>query len=123
MRIETGIDIVSIDRIKDKFNNDSHFMHLIFTDNEIEELNSKSRRFQTIAGRWCAKEAFSKALGTGFGRHLNWKDVEILSDEDGKPRIHLSREQREELRIKSISLSISHTKDNAIAVITIILRK
>lgn len=120
MKIETGIDIVSIERIREKFSNDSHLMHLIFTEKEINEIENKPNLFQTIAGRWCAKEAFSKALGTGFGRHLNWKDVEILSDEDGKPCIHLSREQREELRIESISLSISHTADNAVAVAVIV---
>ncbi|MFO8062836.1 MAG: holo-ACP synthase [bacterium] len=120
MRIETGVDIVSIDRIRDKFADDGHFMHLIFTDSEIRDINSKQSRFETIAGRWAGKEAFSKAMGTGMGKELNWKDIEIIPDINKKPVLHIDQTVKDNFSIDSVSLSISHTAENAVAVVVIV---
>ena len=120
MRIETGIDMVSISRIENKFHDNDELLHLIFTDREIENISCKAHKYQSIAGRWCAKEAFAKALGTGIGKTVSWRDIEILSDRKGKPIVHISESIRDCFEINSISLSISHTEDNAIAVIIVV---
>ncbi len=115
MRIETGIDIIEIERIKQKFQHNNKFLHLVFTENEIKQVENKNIMFQTLAGKWASKEAFSKALGTGIGKDLHWLDIEISNDINGKPIITVKKHIIEKFNIQNISLSISHSKDTAIA--------
>lgn len=85
--IGIGADIVNIKRIEKicKKNKDS-FLKKIFTKQEIKTLkNIKSNQNSKIATRFAAKEAFSKALGTGFGKNLSFLNLEVLSNEEGKP--------------------------------------
>ena len=100
MIIGHGIDIEWIDRIEDAHRKSSSFASRILTDRELAVFESLQghRQMSYLAGRWSAKEAFSKALGTGIGQ-LTFRDIEVLNDGAGRPiltssafsgRVHLS---------------------------------
>jgi len=119
-----GIDLIEVERIKKTaLKSGDRFYTRIFTENEINyckkgsDLNNQS---QCFAARFAAKEAFFKAIGTGLRNGLHWKDVEVSNNELGKPDLVLRNTALEIIeRIKSpnILLSISHTKNAAIAVV------
>ena len=120
MAVLCGVDIVEIDRIKSSFDScGDSFRDRIFTCNEINYCESKKTvRFESYAARFAAKEAVSKAFGTGIGNGLGWKDMEILNDPKGKPYVVLherARELFEEMKARGISLSLSHCKSYAVA--------
>ena len=120
MIVGTGVDIVKVDRIEKVVNRTSSFLKGSFTDNEIEYINKKKNKYETIAGFFAAKEAMSKALGTGF-RGFRLTDIEIITNDLGKPEILLSEKIQELFKLKSYRahLSISHTKDDAIAFVVL----
>ena len=91
-----------------------HFLKKIYTPNEIIYCKSHTNMAPHLAGRFAAKEAVVKALGTGF-RGITWKDIEILNNEQGRPVIVLSPEVSKNLGYPSIMISISHTREHAIA--------
>lgn len=109
-----GIDIVELNRIEAILNRQNGFVERILTEKErsIFETLSDKRKIEYLAGRFAAKEAFSKAYGTGIGKGLSFLDIEICTDEHGKPFI-----------VKPIStyvhLSISHSKEYAVAQVII----
>ena len=112
-----GIDIIEIDRIKEAITKNSKFMDRIFTINEREAFKKKNHSPQTIAGYFAAKEAVSKALGTGI-RNMRWKDIEITNDSLGKPCVTLYNNAKNlaySMSIEKILVSISHSRENAIA--------
>lgn len=112
----TGIDITEVDRIKANLDNEK-FLNKIYSANEIEHLKHRKLNAQTAAGMFAAKEAVSKALGTGFSNF--WPShIEILKNEDGKPYVNLTNNallRAEEMNIENIQISISHTSEHAIA--------
>ena len=113
----TGADIIEIDRIERAFNCSNKFFSRIFTKKEREYLQSTGLKFATMAGYFAAKEATSKALGTGF-RDFSFKDIEITKDAVNKPSISLHGEAKsiaESLGVNHIHLSISHNRTTAIA--------
>ncbi|OOM81190.1 holo-ACP synthase [Clostridium sp. BL-8] len=116
MIIGIGTDIIEINRIEKAVNRTKNFIIKSFTNSEIEYFNSKGLKSNIIAGNFAAKEAVSKALGTGF-RGFGLKDIEILRDSLGKPVVHLSDKLYKLIGIKefNIHISISHSKENAIA--------
>lgn len=119
MILGIGIDIIEISRIEKAIERTNKFLERNFSKKEIEYFKSKSYRAESIAGSFAAKEALSKALGTGF-RGFSLKDVEILRDELGKPYIEFSEKLKkilEDRKIKKIKihLSISHNRGNSIA--------
>lgn len=116
MIIGIGTDIIEIERIEKVINRTSSFIEKSFTNNEIEYFKSKGLKGNVIAGNFAAKEAISKAIGTGF-RGFGLKDIEVLRDELGKPIVKLSDKVYELLDVKefNIYISISHSKENAIA--------
>ncbi len=112
----TGTDIVEISRIEKALKKES-FVKKCFTENETAYLKSKNFRPETAAGIFAAKEAVSKALGTGF-RGFMPKDVEILHDEFMKPYVNLLSEAEKTasvLGINNIHISISHCMNYALA--------
>ena len=114
--LDIGVDIVEIERIKRYLNKNENFLKKLFTEKEIELFREKGYAPQTIAGNFAAKEAISKSLGLGI-RGYNFKDIEILRNELGKPIV----KTHNNLEIK---VSISHGKDYAVAnAITIIKDK
>jgi len=120
----TGIDLIDIQRIKKSLEKSAdQFCQSLFTENEIqyckrtENLNVQS---QCFAARFAAKEAFFKALGTGLRDGLQWKDVEVLNDDLGKPSLHLQNKTLQIINaeeINNVQLSLSHNKSHATAVV------
>ncbi len=110
-----GIDIVDIERIEKSVLN-SRFLSKVYSKKEIDFFSSKKNPYPSMAGNWAAKEAFSKALGTGFnGFSLN--EVSVLREENGKPFLELSGKALEIAKGLSFSVSISHTDTLATAVV------
>ena len=89
MIIGIGTDIIEIDRIEKAINRNNGFLDKVFTAREIEMFKERNMRSEVIAGNFAAKEAVSKALGTGF-RGFSLGDIEILRDQLGKPIVYLS---------------------------------
>ncbi len=114
-----GIDIVEIDRIEKLLENYSDkFLKRIFTVHEIDYCSRKKNR-GSYAARFATKEAVFKATGYGLGKGITWKDVEVTNDEKGKPEVHLYGKTAEILKDKSVYLSITHSRDAAIAMVVV----
>lgn len=119
MVLGSGVDIIEVERVKQAVKKwGDSFLKKVFTDKEINY--SKKRRFayQHLAARFATKEAVLKAFGGGWTRTLPWKDVEIINDKNGKPDIRLYREAKkiyDKKHIEKIVVSMSHTKDYAVA--------
>ena len=112
----TGTDIIEIERIKKAIEKDS-FIKRYFTEKEFLYFKSKSLRPETIAGNFAAKEAISKALGTGFSG-FEPIELEILRDEKGMPFVNTFGKAKNFILYKNISkifISISHNNTCAIA--------
>jgi holo-[acyl-carrier protein] synthase len=109
-----GTDIVEVERIEKSINRTEKFLEKVFTQREVDYCNSKPNRYERYAGRFCAKEAVSKALGTGV-RNFKLTDMEILNDELGKPIIYFNGQLGNLEKEYEIHLSISHCKDYATA--------
>ncbi|MCR3760558.1 holo-ACP synthase [Clostridium felsineum] len=112
-----GVDIIEIERIKRAIDRNNNFIEKLFSDKEKEYITDKKIMAQYIAGRFSAKEAVSKALGTGF-RGFGFKDIEIHKDKLGKPIVILNGRAKaiaEDIGDYQIELSISHDRDKAIA--------
>lgn len=112
-----GVDIIEIERIKNSIERNPNFINKVFTKNEIEYFKSRKMRPEYMAGRFAAKEAISKALGTGI-RGFDIKDIEIDRNSLGKPIAVLRGKSKMILKKYesfNIHISISHSKENAIA--------
>ena len=124
MIFANGIDIIEISRIKKAMERSKSLKTKLFSPKEILYCENRNSKYQSYAVRFAAKEAFLKAIGTGWGRGISWTDVEILNDDSGKPFINLynaAKEIFEQNGFTNISVSLSHTGDTAIA--TVILSK
>lgn len=117
-----GIDMIETERIKHNIEQDAGFKEMIFSKNEIDYCESKADKFQHYAARFAAKEAFFKALGTGWIKDTNFNEIEIICNENGKPEIVLSgitQNTLSALGIIKILVSLSHLKTLATAVVII----
>ncbi|HHX56562.1 MAG TPA: holo-ACP synthase [Clostridiales bacterium] len=115
--MRVGIDIIEVERIKKSMKN-SRFKNKVFSPEELELFEQRKNNPETIAGRFCVKEAFGKALGTGV-RDFELNDVTTLNDKLGAPYIILTGKALEIAGDKNISVSISHTKEYATAIVII----
>ena len=119
MNITCGTDIVEIDRIKAAVKKTPAFLDRIFTAGEQSYcMTKKAGHFSSLSARFAAKEAVAKALGTGFGSTTNPLEIEILNDSYGKPYILLNgktKETFESMGAENIDISLSHSRDYAIA--------
>lgn len=115
MILGIGTDIIEIKRIEEAISKNKRFIEKVFSEKEIDMFKSRNMKSEVIAGNFSAKEAISKALGTGI-RNFSLSEIEILRDELGKPIVKLSR-NIEEIIAKNykISVSISHNKTTAIS--------
>ena len=114
-----GVDIVSVDRIAKSLEKEG-FLRKVYGEREIALFASENRiKTNSLAANFAAKEAFSKALGTGV-RGFELAEVEILRDEMGKPYFYLSGRAKQIAEDKNLSfqISLSHEKDKAIAFVT-----
>ena len=121
-----GTDVVNIKRIEKAFKKyGNRFKKKIFCKNEILYCDSKKNSFSYYAKRYAAKEAFSKALGTGIKKDIKFKNIEIINDRNGKPSIILNGKAKTCLKKKiksekyNIYLSISDDKPWAQATVLI----
>ena len=111
-----GTDMAEVDRIEKNIKNE-RFLKKIYSPNEIEYLETRKFNPQTATGMFAAKEAVSKCLGTGF-TNFGPCDIEIIKDKLGKPEVVLMNNaliRARELNIDTFHVSISHTKEYAIA--------
>ena len=119
----TGIDIIEIQRIRTLIEEKGQIaLARLFTEREIMYCTSKRDPYPSYAGRFAAKEAFLKALGTGL-RELKWTEIEILPDESGKPTMHLTGSAAvifQRIGASEVNLSISHCREYAIAQVILI---
>lgn len=114
-----GVDLIEIerfDKLLEKYG--EKFLKRIYTEVEIEYCNKKKNK-GSYAARFAAKEAVFKATGFGLGKGMTWKDVEVVNDERGKPEVRLYGRTAEILAEKTIQLSLSHSKDAAIAMVVV----
>ena len=115
--LDIGIDIIEIERIKEAINNNPRFLNKIFTDDEVKYFESRGFKPESIAGNFAAKEAISKAIGTGI-RDFNFKDIEVLRNELGKPIVKTYNNLQQiciDYNVLEIKVSISHCKEYAVA--------
>lgn len=117
-----GIDLVEVDRIMTSMKKERGFRELVFSADEIAYCEPKANRFEHYAARYAAKEAFFKALGTGWIDGTAFNEVEILNTEKGKPYLHflgLTAATIGKMAIKNIQVSLTHIKTMASAVVII----
>jgi holo-[acyl-carrier protein] synthase len=117
-----GTDIIEVERVAEKIDKDSGFREMVFSPKEIEYCESKANKFEHYAARFAAKEAFLKALGTGWLSGIAFNEIEITHEENGKPRLGLlgqTAKTVDKAGIGSISVSLSHLRLMASAVVII----
>ena len=114
-----GTDIVEIVRIGKMIERHGElFLTRVFTDDEIRYCQRRKECYQHFAGRWAAKEAVMKTLGTGFTRGIGWQDIEVCVQKSGKPTINIrgsAREFADKMGISDILITISHCRAYATA--------
>ena len=119
MIVGTGIDIAEVGRIATSIERfGQRFLERVFTAEEIRYCESKANKAERYAGRFAAKEAAMKAIGTGWSRGVTWHDVEVRRAPGGRPTIVFHGKAAEFCRSLGAiraHLSITHTKDSALA--------
>jgi holo-[acyl-carrier protein] synthase len=114
-----GTDIVECLRIGRMIEQHGEvFLHRVYTEREIRYCQARKRATEHFAGRWAAKEAILKCLGTGWKRGLDWTDLEVRNDPGGQPRVHVrggAKDVMQQLHIRDILISISHCRAYATA--------
>jgi holo-[acyl-carrier protein] synthase len=117
--IGIGTDIIECLRIAQMIDRHGElFIRRVYTEHEIEYCSGKKAATQHYAGRWAAKEAVLKALGTGWVQGISWRDVEVRHKRGGAPTIALcggAREVFERSGIARMHISISHCRSHAVA--------
>lgn len=117
--IGIGTDIVETSRVAKMIERHGDlFLNRVYTPDEVEYCQARRASTQHYAGRWAAKEAVLKALGTGWSRGIHWRDIEVRNDLAGKPRIVLDGVAADLARqqgIDTMMISISHCRTHATA--------
>jgi holo-[acyl-carrier protein] synthase len=117
--IGLGVDIAEVPRVQAAIErHGQRFLDRVFTPSEIEYCERFKNKFERYAGRFAAKEAAMKALGTGWRRGIRWVDLEVVREGSGRPTISLAGEAAKiagQLGVKNISVSITHTEAQALA--------
>ncbi len=120
MIVGTGIDLCEVDRIRKAITSPHgrRLVERVFTAREIAYAERKANPYERYAARFAAKEAGMKALGTGWRGGLGWQDLEVVNEPSGRPTLKLHGRAAEiaaKLGVVRISLSITHTADQAMA--------
>jgi holo-[acyl-carrier protein] synthase len=114
-----GLDIAEIDRIEAAIvRHGAPILERLYTPSEVAYCESYRNKFERYAGRFAAKEATMKALGTGWRRGVRWRDIEVIREPSGKPSLSLkgaAKRIAEDLGVKNISLTITHSGNLALA--------
>jgi holo-[acyl-carrier protein] synthase len=114
-----GIDVAEVKRIAEVIESQGErFLKRVFTRDEVAYCEQFRNKYERFAGRFAAKEAAMKALGTGWSRGVRWVDVEVVRHRGRRPTLELKGEARkiaDGLGVRNIALSITHTVEQAIA--------
>jgi len=123
MIVGIGIDLVKIDRIDKAGKNHPGFLERVFTEREREYCMRQKYPAQHYAGRFAAKEAVLKAIGTGWSAGVKWTDIEVLHGEGGGPIVNLSGRVKDLMDLKGVKqvfLSYSHDEGYAVAQVVLV---
>jgi len=118
----TGIDIIEVSRIKSVMERDIGFREKIFIPGEIAYCETQKHKYENYAARFSAKEAFLKAIGTGWRFGIRFADIDVYHDEYGKPLIKLTGKAEQLAKdegISKIHVSLSHLKEMATAIVIV----
>jgi holo-[acyl-carrier protein] synthase len=114
-----GVDLVDCGRLREAVDRHGQkFLERVFTAGELAYCVGRKRELEHLAGRFAAKEAVLKVLGTGWRNGIKWTDVEVVNEPSGQPRIRLHDECKrlaDEQGLSQVLISISHTETHAIA--------
>lgn len=113
MIVGIGVDIIEVERIQDLAEKSPRFLKRVFTDEEIQYSEGKKNKYQHLAARFAAKEAYFKALG----KKINWLDVGIVNLPSGKPELKLNK--KGPFPFDRTYVSLSHIKDYAVAYVVL----
>lgn len=123
MIVGIGTDIIEVKRIDEAIQKyGERFVRRIFTEAEIEYCSARKAAAMHYAGRFASKEAAFKALQRGWGGEVSWKDVEIVNEPSGAPRLHFygkALEIAQEKKVTASHVSISHIQDLATAIVVL----
>jgi holo-[acyl-carrier protein] synthase len=118
-----GVDLVENARIEHSLGRfGERFLRRVFTPGEIEYSQSTKFPARHLAARFAAKEAVSKAFGTGIGKSMGWKDIDVRRKESGEPYVVLegrARKLADERKVTKVSITLSHTENHAMAMIVV----
>ena len=118
--MQIGCDIIEISRVRHFI--EQHSIQLIgrvFTQHEWDYCQQQANPYPSFAVRFAAKEAVAKALGVGIGESLNWTSIEVINTPAGKPEVVLDAKGQlllKNFHAKTVHISLSHSRDNALAV-------
>lgn len=119
MIIGMGVDITEVGRIRGAIERYGEvFLRRVYTEREREYCERFKNKYERYAGRFAAKEAAMKALGTGWRRGVRWVDLEVVREASGRPTLEITGEAAEiaqQLGVTSVALSITHTEAQALA--------
>ncbi len=117
--IAHGIDLVDCARIRDLLErHQDRFLERVFTPAERQYAARYHNQVERLAGRFAAKEAVFKLIGTGWGQGTAWTDIEVVNDPTGRPRLQLrgqTHQIAQQMGIQEISISLTHAANLAIA--------
>ncbi len=123
MIVGTGVDLAEVDRIEAAIRRfGRRFTERVYTPREVAYVERKANRFERYAARFAAKEAGMKAIGTGWSRGVRWLDFEVANLPSGRPTLRLhgrAAEIADQLGVKNIALSITHTKAMSLAYVVL----
>jgi holo-[acyl-carrier protein] synthase len=118
-----GVDLVENARIEHSLERfGERFLQRVFTAGEIEYSQSMKYPARHLAARFAAKEAVSKAFGTGIGKSMGWKDIDVRRKESGEPYVVLeggAKKVADERQVIKVSITLSHTEHHAMAMIVV----
>ena len=121
MVLGVGTDLIEIARIQQSIARfGDRFLRRVFTPREIDYCRRKKNAAESFAARFSAKEAGAKALGTGISQGVSWLELEVVRQSSGKPTLELTGRAAQralQLGVATVSLSLTHSKDIALAVV------
>lgn len=123
MIVGIGVDLVKIDRMDKAGKNHPGFLERVFTDREREYCSKQKFPAQHYAGRFAAKEAVLKAIGTGWSAGVKWTDMEVLHGEGGGPIVNIAGRVKDLMDLKGVKqifLSYSHDEGYAVAQVVLV---
>ena len=121
-----GTDIANINRIKKSLKN-KNFIDRLFNKNEIKKCNNQINKANCYAKRFAAKEAFAKALGVGFRKNINFKDIEVANNTYGKPYISINKKISNKIKtlfkVKKFNILLSISDEKKYYIASVIISK